>query len=141
MNAVNIGEIFPRHDKITRRRVRPIEQRAETAHAAAVELQRGIRARAYPLCERLRVRVDQTRSELFEIALDVAAIAKIASLINLQYADHIERLRARILKRIERVRAMDPFPNVWTLRLQLSEIDLDVNDLVACAWTHPEEEA
>src|ERR1700722_19919511 len=27
MNAVNISEIFPRHDKITRRRVRPIEQR------------------------------------------------------------------------------------------------------------------
>jgi hypothetical protein len=136
MNVDTISEKCSPHDKITRRlrrRVRPI---AEPSHAAAKDLQVRIRARSDEMYGSRRVPVDQAHSEFRKIALDVDAIAKIASAINPRDAEHIERLRARVTKRIERLRALDILP-MWALRPQLSELGLDINDLTACAWTFP----
>jgi hypothetical protein len=135
MNAINISDKFSRDDKITRSRARLIKKHAETPHAAAVELRDGIRERHDRLYSSRRVPIDQVRSELAAIARDVETIAKIAK-HNRPEKKSTEWHRSWIIKRIDRLLVMDILP-MWALRPQLSELWLDLNNLVACAWVYP----
>jgi hypothetical protein len=76
MNAVNISEIFPRHDKITRRRVRPIEQRRCSFCKTPIEVGPNFPSDSSPLCSdqgacRARVRKAARGNRVLTDALDL----------------------------------------------------------------------
>jgi hypothetical protein len=132
MDSINISEKCLPSDKITlraRRRVRLNEQRAQTPHAAAKELQARIQERSDAMYSSRHVAADRLRDELAAITVDVEKIAKIARAVDSR--ESVERHLAWCIKRIERARLP-----MWNLRHQLSELFLDLNNLVGRAWVY-----